>query len=223
MIKKLLIILLSLILFFASGCIDEQGYIQSTIPVNVISYATVDNLSSGAITDINGIVAGNGSNIYQIDFPDGDLVGTNDLTGYVSTTTTIDDTALSSNISLLHGYYIICIPNTDTLLIGDGTANITITSQFNNMNLVSVQAHVYTASTSGLSTINIFNITNSHDMLSVAVTIDENEKDSSTASTSFTIDTDYDNVSTGDEIRVDVDTSGTGTKGLDIILTFQLP
>jgi len=37
------------------------------------------------------------------------------------------------------------------------------------------------------------------------------------------INTSNDNVNTGDQIRIDIDTAGTGAKGLIVEMTFQLP
>jgi hypothetical protein len=115
------------------------------------------------------------------------------------------------------------IADDDTLTTGDGKVYFTIPEQLTGMNLISAKAHVYTVSSSGLPTIMIHNLTDTSDMLSVAITIDENEKDSSSAATGETVNTSEDDVVTGDEIRIDVDTAGTGTKGLEVRLTFDLP
>lgn len=69
----------------------------------------------------------------------------------------------------------------------------------------------------------IHNLTDTVDMLSTALTIDANEKDSKDATTAAVIDTDHDDVATGDELRFDVDVAGTGTKGLEVRLAFRLP
>ena len=114
-------------------------------------------------------------------------------------------------------------PNGNVLETGDGKAHVTIRSIMNGWNLVEVAAHVSTASTSGLPTIQIHNVTDAVDMLSTLLTIDANEKDSDTAATAAVINTANDDVATGDELRIDVDTAGTGTKGLIVCLIFQLP
>lgn len=106
---------------------------------------------------------------------------------------------------------------------GDGKAFVAIPAALNGMNLVAAQAHVTTASSSGLVTVQIANVTDSVDMLSTKVTIDANEKDSATAATPPVIDTTKDDVATGDELRVDIDGAGTGAKGLIVMLTFQTP
>jgi len=88
---------------------------------------------------------------------------------------------------------------------------------------VGVAAHVTTVSSSGLPTIQIHNLTQTADMLTTKLTIDASEKDSKDATTAAVIDSANDDVATGDELRIDVDIAGTGTKGLIVELTFQLP
>lgn len=119
--------------------------------------------------------------------------------------------------------YIKVIAETTALATGDGKAIITIPSELTGMNLVDADAAVYTVSSSGLPNITIYNLTDSQDMLSTAITIDATEYTSYTAVTAPIVNTSYDDVVTGDRIEVNVDGAGTGTAGLDIILTFQLP
>jgi hypothetical protein len=109
------------------------------------------------------------------------------------------------------------------LTTGDGKATIRIPSPLNGMNLVGVETHVFTASSSGLPTVTIYNLTDSVEMMTVGTTIDVSEYDSSTAATGPTIDTAHDDVATGDVLEVNVDVAGTGTKGLEVDLIFQLP
>jgi hypothetical protein len=116
-------------------------------------------------------------------------------------------------------------PNGDALTTGDGKAYVRINSILDGWNLVAVAAHVTTASTSGVPTFQVHNVTDAVDMLQAAfkLTIDPNEKDSNTAAIPAQINTSNDDVATGDEIRIDCDVAGTGTKGVIIDLTFRLP
>jgi len=98
-----------------------------------------------------------------------------------------------------------------------------IPDTLNGMNLVAVAAHVTTVSSSGLVTCQVHNVTTGQNMLSTALTIDANEKDSSTAATAAVIDTSQDHVATADELRIDVSAAGTGAKGLMVELQFQAP
>lgn len=118
--------------------------------------------------------------------------------------------------------YIKVISETTTLTIGDGKTYVNLDDPvFEGMNLVGARATIYTASTSGLPTIQIYNVTQAVDMLTIKITIDENETRSVNADIPIVIDTDNDDVAEGDQIRIDVDVAGTGTKGLDIILKFR--
>ena len=113
-------------------------------------------------------------------------------------------------------------PNGDALTTGDGKAYWRVPSTINAYNLVDVEMAVTTASTSGNPTVQIHNVTDTADMLSTSLTIDANYTDSSTA-TAAVINTSTDDVATADMLRIDIDAAGTGTKGLMVELTFQLP
>lgn len=115
------------------------------------------------------------------------------------------------------------IADDTALTTGDGKCYFTIPVELNGYNLVSVGAHVYTVSSSGTPIVQLHNLTDTADMLSTRITIDAKEKDSSTAAAAAVIDTDHDDVATGDEIRIDVDGAGTGTKGLEIRMGFRKP
>jgi hypothetical protein len=106
---------------------------------------------------------------------------------------------------------------------GDGKIIFCISSELNGYNLVDADAYVTTVSSSGTPTVQIRNVTDSQDMLSTVITVDANEYTSYTAATAPVINASYDDVATGDIIAIDVDVAGTGTKGLGVILTFQLP
>jgi hypothetical protein len=84
---------------------------------------------------------------------------------------------------------------------------------------------VQTAGTTGNLDVMIYNVTDSQDFLSTAMRIETGETDTLTSAQPGTINTSYDDVATGDHIRVDVDSvqSGTAAKGLYVELTFRLP
>lgn len=112
---------------------------------------------------------------------------------------------------------------TGELFVDDGEGYFTIGSDINGMDLISAHACVYTPSTLGQVTLQIHNDTDGFDMLTTPITIDANEYSSYTAATPPVVNTSYDDVATGDRIRIDVDSVGTGTRGLDIILVFRSP
>ncbi len=114
-------------------------------------------------------------------------------------------------------------PQGTALTTGDEKAYIRIPSVMAGWNLIAVAAHVSTVSSSGTVTVQIRNVTDAVDMLSTLLTIDVSEKDSATAVTAAVINTAVDDVTTADEIAIDVDVAGTGTKGLYVELQFQAP
>jgi len=112
------------------------------------------------------------------------------------------------------------------LTTGDGKEEWTVPSRLNGFDLVDADVAVYTASTAGgnaaVGPIQIYNVTQTADMLSTGITLDQDEKNSYTAATQPVIDTGNDDVATGDVLRFDVDTAaGTGTKGFDVHMVFQ--
>ena len=106
---------------------------------------------------------------------------------------------------------------------GNGKVHVRIPSALNGMDLVGVTMHIYTTSSSGDPTCQVYNLTDTVDMLSTAVSVDATEYDSSDATTPAVIDAANDDVVTGDILQIDVDTAGTGTKGCEIGLEFRLP
>lgn len=112
---------------------------------------------------------------------------------------------------------------TDTAT-GDGKGYIRIPSALDGMNLVGVHAEVIIAGTTGTTDIQIYNFTDSVDMLSTKITIDSGETGSDTAATPAVINTSNDGVSENDRIRIDVDAvSTTPAQGLIVTLEFRLP
>ena len=131
--------------------------------------------------------------------------------------------ALAGSIFGTKNVVIKCIADDTALTTGDGKTHFTIPIELNGMNLVSVGAHVYTASSSGLPNFQVHNASDGPDMLSTAITIDASENDSKDATTAAVIDAAEDDVTTGDVIRFDCDAAGTGTAGMEIRMSFRLP
>lgn len=116
-------------------------------------------------------------------------------------------------------------PNGAVLDTGNGKAYFRIPSDMNGYDLIAVAASVSTVSSSGTPTWQIRRNRGGSDvdMLSTLLTIDANETDSSTATAAAVIDGANDDVQTADQIYIDRDVAGTGTKGDVIQLTFGLP
>ena len=111
-----------------------------------------------------------------------------------------------------------CVEWGTELAVKDGVGYIEIPPECNGMNLISARARVGTAGTTNASTFDIYNVTDSHSMLSSAISIA-----SGATSGTGTVDIAHDDVATGDVIRIDVDTLSTNKpKGLIITLAFRL-
>ena len=109
------------------------------------------------------------------------------------------------------------------ITVGDGAAYVTVPSSYAGMNLVAVHARVITAGTTGTTDIQIYNLTQTADMLSTKITIDSGETGSDTAATAAVIDTSNDDVASWDVLRIDVDAiSTTAPKGLIVTMEFRL-
>tara|TARA_R110002020_G_scaffold222035_1_gene430360 strand:+ start:82 stop:669 length:588 start_codon:yes stop_codon:yes gene_type:complete len=104
--------------------------------------------------------------------------------------------------------------------VGNGITHVTIPSPLNDRKLQNAEAHVYTVGTGGsITSVQLHNLTDAVDMLSTPITIDLNEKDSSTAATPHVIGA-SNTVETGDVIRIDVDAVATNTLGLELRMVF---
>lgn len=103
---------------------------------------------------------------------------------------------------------------------GDGKFIFFIPEWWNGLALVDCDAYVTGASSSGALTIQIRNITDSVDLLSTAITIDASELSSLTAATASVINRANANISSGDQIAIDVDGAGTSAEGLGVVLLF---
>jgi len=149
----------------------------------------------------------------------------------ISDTLTVTPQALLHSVTGSRVCSIQVLSGTSALSVVNGKAYIRIPSALNGMNLVMCGIQVVVKSTSGLPTVILTrgrqeNPTSDFtyvSMLSTALTIDANEYDSSTATTAYVIDATKDDVLTGDIIRIDITGAGTGTLGLNLTMTFQLP
>ena len=123
------------------------------------------------------------------------------------------------------------LSNTEAWQVGDGKFYWTVPPQLDGAELTNAHVYCLTASSSGTPTVQIArgrrdtptSAPTYNDMMSTAITIDENEF-SSTNDASYdpdtAINTAYDDVNTGDVLRFDIDVAGTGTKGLEVSLVF---
>jgi hypothetical protein len=89
----------------------------------------------------------------------------------------------------------------------------------NGFNIVDVHAEVITAPVGSTIIIDLYNLTQTADILSTNLTIDAGETGSDTAAAAVAIDTGEDDLATNDVIRVDIDQIGSSTAGSGLIVT----
>ena len=113
------------------------------------------------------------------------------------------------------------IDESTTLTTGDGKVVFMIPPELDGTLLVRAVAFLSTVSGGGTAVnIQVRNITQSVDMFSTALTIDNSESTSLTATTPVVIKTTL-IFRSGDLVAIDVDQSGSGAKGLGVQLSFQ--
>jgi hypothetical protein len=114
--------------------------------------------------------------------------------------------------------------DTDTVTTGDDKRRFVVTDDLGGTSLRSVHATITTVSSSGVVTVQIHNLTNTDDLLTTKTTIDASETTSYSAATPHVVDDTgtppVNFITRGDVLRVDVDTAGTGAKGLEVLLEF---
>jgi len=106
--------------------------------------------------------------------------------------------------------------------VGDGLAYLRIPTRFSGWRLSSVAASLSEDGV-GVTSVQLRRVRGGvdADMLSTPITLDSGETDSTTAATLAVIDTANDDVLTADQVAVDVDSAGTGAKGLLVEMTFS--
>jgi hypothetical protein len=117
-------------------------------------------------------------------------------------------------------FHIKVVPDSYTFSTGDGAFIFAIPEDLNGQSLLSAHAYVTTVSTSGLPTVRLRNLTTGNTITSTNISIDVNEFTSYTATTPPVINPSFDQVSTADRISIDVTVSGSGAKGLGVLLGF---
>lgn len=123
---------------------------------------------------------------------------------------------VSPDLDDLKREYLYLLVGDETTTITTGTSKLTFRMPFGGT-LVGLRANLATQSSSGVVTVDVNNTTLS--ILSTKLTIDANERTSVTATTPHVVS--ISSMSDDDEITIDVDTAGTGAKGLKILLVVR--
>jgi hypothetical protein len=160
-------------------------------------------------------------------------VSGNVATGNVVTTgnnTTTGNTTISGTLNVANGFVLstnavaLGIEQSLTLALSDettsittGTAKITFRAPFAWTLTKIPRASLATASSSGTPTVDI-NV-NGASILSTKLTIDANEKTSTTAATAAVLSST--SIADDDEITMDIDVAGGGAKGLKVTLYYK--
>jgi len=117
--------------------------------------------------------------------------------------------------------YVIQTSPSETILTGNGVLYFTVPSSENGRVLKSAHAAVVVESNVDPIQLQIYNITQTVNMLSTIMEIDTGEFSTYTATTPPVVDTDNDDVSTGDRLRIDIQDDGNdAAEGLEIHLVF---
>ena len=97
------------------------------------------------------------------------------------------------------------IDDATTLTTGDGKLIFNVPLELDSTLIVAAEAFVTTVSSSGAVTVQVRNVTDSVDVLSTAITIDQSEFDSYTAATPCVINFANAQLAKSDRIAIDVD------------------
>jgi hypothetical protein len=104
---------------------------------------------------------------------------------------------------------------------GDGKGYLSIPAYMDGWKLHVPHARVITAGTTGTLDIQIYNVTQAHDMLTTKLTVDDGETGSETAATAAVVNAGNATVAAYDLLRVDIDAvQTTAGKGLILHLPF---
>lgn len=119
------------------------------------------------------------------------------------------------------------VADNQTVAVIDGRLTFAISEDLTGLSLIDADAFITTVSSSGLVTVQLRRrrvLVADVDMLSTSITILVGQFTSyALGTTPPVINAANSVVSTGDLVAIDVDTAGTGARGLGLILTFGVP
>jgi len=206
-----------------SGNLNLDGY------ANIVSTANVGgavNLRStlvvnGAVTIVNTMAVGNTTLTGTLSVSGNVATGNVLTTGNNTTTGTLtiaNGIVLTSNSSVIGMEESLTVALSDeTTSITTGVAKITLRAPYAWTLTRIPRASLSSASVSGIPTVDI-NV-NGNSILSTKLTIDENEKTSTTAATAAALSST--SIADDAEITMDVDVAGSAAKGLKVTLYYK--
>lgn len=123
----------------------------------------------------------------------------------------------TDKLNVLYSTIVVLSPTT-ACAVGDDNIQIPIPAVMNGWNLTGVKGYVNTAGDTGTMTVQIENVTQTADMLSTPLTF----ASAATADNgSAVIDTDDDDIATGDIISINIDTIHTVTPAIGLIVELK--
>jgi hypothetical protein len=201
------------------------------------NHAHAASNSGGTLTTLGTVTTGvwQGTVVAAAYLPDAgtgaqgvvELATSAETTTGTSATLAVTPDSLSQSVVFGTRYVqMVVVDFTADIAEGNGKFYLHIPAGLNGMDLVEVHAKVITVGSGSTVDIMIHNLTDTTDMLSTSLTIDDGELDSKDAGTAAVINSGEDDVVTNDVLRIDVDGNGGDTtvaKGLIVTLGFRIP
>jgi len=218
---------------------DDVTFLANTMTIDLGSYGTISGTwgyfyggspatsiplpTPSGETGLNTVRVNAGSTAYETFAYTIPTASASEVNTGTSTADAVTPDALAGSNFGEKVVQLVCFDFTSSVTVTDGVGYFVVPSSMTGMNLVEVHARVITAGTTGTTDIQLYNLTQTADILSTKITIDSTESGSDTG-TPAVIDTAEDDIVTYDVIRVDVDAiSTTAPKGLIVTMIFRLP
>ena len=212
----------------ATWTIDNSAITGAKIAADAVDSTKISTSGIGR-TDIRDSII-TGAKIAQTTIPGEDMAITG-MTGDASrlvgaiTGGNLDTVRVGSGLQLSSGelradtaaMIIACSDETTNITIGD--AKVTFRAPF-NITIIGVAGSLSTASSSGLPAFDI-NGVGGTTIFTTKPTIDANEKTTYTAATASVLDSTKVNIPRDTEMTIDIDTAGTGAKGLKVTILYR--
>lgn len=145
----------------------------------------------------------------------GALEAANDLSDVTNAATALNNLGVTRDISIK------VFDDETAVETGDGKKYWRLPDSLTGWFLGAITLKHYDGTDTGATLFQVYDMTQSQDVLSTGVSVDDGENDSKDAATPAVIDADYNEVTAnGTVYRFDCDTAGTDRTGAEICLTF---